>query len=208
MDNLSINNLAFERNNECLFDEITENLVSGDILQIRGVNGSGKSTFLRIMAGFLTPTTGSVLWNEKNILKYDDYSREIIYLGHQNGTNPYLTVYENLRLNFALANQKITHDFLLQLLRASHLYPLKDTKAMHLSAGQNRRLALSRLQISHTRLWILDEPTTALDQSGEAWLADLLNQHLVRGGIAIIATHHDLNIARPIKTLHLEKAHV
>lgn len=200
---LCIQHLAFERNDTLLFREINCELHAGEMLQIRGANGCGKSTLLRILAGFIRPEIGTILWQGKNIFQIlDDYTQQLAYLGHQNGIKPYLTVYENLELNCALSGIKIQPELLKTVLRTMKLLHAQDTQAINLSAGQKRRLALSRLQLARkARLWILDEPTTALDSSGQNLLADILKRHLTQGGMAIVATHHELGVES--RTLHL-----
>lgn len=203
---LRIHHLSFERENELLFSGIHDELKPGDILQVRGDNGCGKSTLLRILAGYIQPETGDVLWQDKNIFKtLDTYTQQLGYLGHQNGIKPNLTVYENLKLSSALSGLKIKDDSVKAILRNLNLEHALDTQTIYLSAGQKRRLALARLQLSPARLWILDEPTTALDHSGQQLFADLLKQHVIHSGIAIIATHSDLRIDHPMKTLDLPK---
>jgi len=204
---LYINNLAFERNNEVLFAGIHSTLQSSEMLQICGPNGCGKSTLLRILAGYIQPETGTILWHGKNIFAtLDDYAQQLCYLGHQNGIKPYLTTCENLKLSCALSNKKMSREELKKVLRTMQLESVENTQAMHLSQGQKRRLALCRLQITSARLWILDEPTTALDHPGQTLLTDLLKQHLKNDGMAIVATHHDLGVSGS-KTLELT-AHV
>ncbi len=201
---LRIQDLAFARNDVLLFSGINDELKSGEILQIRGDNGCGKSTLLRILAGYIQPETGLVFWHDKTIFQtLDTYTQALRYLGHQNGIKPQLTVYENLTLSCALSGIKIQHDVLKKVLHTLHLEQMIKTQAVHLSAGQRRRLALSRLLLSSARLWILDEPTTALDRSGQDLFTDILKNHVKQGGMAIIATHTDLPIESPMKTLHL-----
>ncbi len=207
---LSIQHLAFERNNELLFSEINESIAPQEILLLRGANGSGKSTLLRILAGYIQPEVGSVFWQGKNIFQHlDDYTQEISYLGHQHGVKLQLTVYENLELSAALLGKKIQRDELNTLLLNMNLEHVGNLQAIHLSAGQKRRLALTRLQLAQKPCWILDEPLTALDSEGQILLTTLLNQHLSQGGMAIVATHHDLDIQNK-KMLYLsdESTHV
>jgi len=201
---LSIHHLAFQRNNKLLFSDISFGLEAGEMLQVRGENGCGKSTLLRILAGYIYPETGRVLWHGKNIFQHlDDYSEAITYLGHQNGLKPHLTVYENLKLAVALSGIKMQSDALKNILHVMKLDQSEKTQAVYLSAGQKRRLALARLQLIPARLWILDEPATALDHAGRHLLADMLKQHLACGGMAIVATHHDSDSGSVIKTLEL-----
>lgn len=205
--NLTITNLAFERNFRCLLNNINFTLTPGELMQIRGTNGSGKSTLLRILAGFIEPTRGTIQWQDKNVaLDRDHYQQQIHYVGHQNGIKPYLTVRENLQLNYALANHPKNVEQLEYVLQQFGLQHLTQTQALHLSAGQARRIALARLLLHTTPLWILDEPTTALDEATQIFLTTLLQQHLSAGGIAIVATHHDLPQIQPHQLLQLGSA--
>lgn len=204
---LIINNLTHERNNQILFTDIQFTLNAGELLQVRGSNGSGKSTMLRILAGYIEPVRGEILWNENSIFEYQDfYQQNVSYLGHQNGIKPYLTVKENLNLSAALANNKVKKITLENVLEKIHLQNLANTAAMQLSAGQKRRLALARLLLNPTTLWILDEPMTSLDAQGQTLLSQLLEKHLKNGGMGILATHHDLPLVT--KTIVLGEKNV
>lgn len=201
---LTIKQLGFERNYRFLFENMNCELRSGDLLQVRGNNGSGKSTLLRILAGFLEPHTGSILWqNEPIVTNLNHYQQHIQYIGHQHGIKKYLTVYENLLLNCALTNHTPRPNQLKNILDEIGLLHCENTSTLHLSAGQLRRLALSRLLLYPAPLWILDEPATALDAASQALLNHLLLQQLARGGLAIVATHQDL-IMPHIKSIYLK----
>ena len=199
---LCLKNLGFERNNQCLLSQINCVVNPGECLQIYGANGSGKSTLLRIIAGFIEPHIGHVLWQDNCIFaKRDSYKENIHYVGHQNGIKPNLTVQENLQLSSALMGKSVppTGSLLTQI----GLMHYRDTKAALLSAGQLRRLSLARLLINTFKIWLLDEPLTALDGVGQSLLTQVLNQHLANGGIGILATHQALPLAHPIKIIQL-----
>jgi heme exporter protein A len=202
---LSIHHVSFERNNQYLLNNINLLLQAGTVLHIQGANGSGKSTLLRIIAGYISLQEGLITWNHQCIRKNrDDYQQQFHYIGHQNGIKPQLTVYENLQLLCALRHynpQKI--DFAINYVG---LKLLSNTLAMNLSAGQARRVALARLLLHSTPLWILDEPTTALDYDGQQLFNNLLKQHVQQKGIAILTTHHDLILNQSIETLQLSSA--
>lgn len=201
---LALNNLMFSRNDIPLFRQIECTLQKGEMLQICGANGSGKSTLLRMIAGYIEPETGAVLWQNQSIVEQrDTYAQQICYLGHQNGLKPYLTVFENLKLSAALMQHTVSGQQIHTILHKMGLEHAQQKQVTHLSAGQMRRLALARLQLSTTKLWILDEPTTALDVAGQALFNDLLNRHLAQGGLAVVATHHDFAVERAVKTLQL-----
>jgi heme exporter protein A len=199
---LRIDNIAFERNDRYLFSEINCILQAGELLQIRGDNGSGKSTLLRIIAGLIEPQVGRVLGDEKSI-----DPQQLHYIGHQNGVKLHLTVRENLQLFSALTTQPIDSDNLKRIMQRMGLSSLQHKHALQLSAGQLRRLALARLLLHPVALWVLDEPATALDDAGQALLADLLTQHLTAGGIAILALHQSLPLQCATKTIRLGEQH-
>jgi heme exporter protein A len=203
MNKLIIQELSFERNNHLLFSGINCSLQAGELLQISGTNGSGKSTLLRILAGYLEPLHGTITWQNESIFAQDDYQPQLHYLGHQNGIKPYLTVDENCRHYCALARHKTAID---SILNKMGLSAVKHQPALRLSAGQLRRLALARLLMKSTRLWILDEPTTALDVDGQHLFAELVQHHLTQGGIAILSSHQDLHLPST-QQLRLGKNH-
>jgi heme exporter protein A len=191
---LLIENISFERNFQNLFSAISMDVQPGECLQVNGANGSGKSTLLRMIAGYIEPLEGRILWKNQCIMKHrDDYQQQVHYVGHKNGIKSYLTVFENLKLFSALSNQTVTHQKIYTVLEKMHLRNLIDKQAHYLSAGQLRRLALTRLLLHSVPLWIVDEPTTALDKQGQQLFVDLLQQHLNQKGIAIVTTHHALS---------------
>lgn len=205
--NFSAHDISFERNTSPLFEKINLSLNAGELLQLRGANGSGKSTLLRMLAGFIEPHQGRICWQGTAIHALDDYQQRIQYLGHQNGTKPYLSVQENLQLSGALSGKSFSATELQAALSRVGLNNLNHRPAAQLSAGQARRLSLARLVLQPADLWLLDEPTTALDAAGQALLAELLREHLRQNGIAIIATHHDLMYVPQSQTLWLGEQH-
>jgi heme exporter protein A len=205
---LSTHALACERNNELLFSDLHCTLQSGELLQIRGANGSGKSTLLRMLAGFIEPEVGTITWQKKSIFaQRESYQQQLHYLGHQNALKPALTAIENLQFSSALLQQSVELDDIQDTLEKMQLQNLQHTQAQYFSAGQLRRLSLARLLLQPKHLWILDEPTTALDQAGQELLTQLLDQHLTCGGLAIVATHQTLSITQPVKTMTLGVTH-
>jgi heme exporter protein A len=203
---LAVNHLSFERNDIPLLTDLHFCLKPGELLQIRGANGSGKSTLLRLLAGYLEPTTGTIVWNNLSISSQrENYHSMMHYVGHQNAVKPYLTVYENLELYAALYNLSLTANNIHHAIRQVGLHTAKDAFAHSLSAGQQRRLALARLLLRSCAVWILDEPTTALDSSGQAIFKNLLSGHLEAGGIAAVSTHHEIDYLGQIHIMHLEE---
>jgi heme exporter protein A len=203
---LTLSNLSYERSFQLLFPEVSCELVAGDILQVQGANGCGKTTLLRMLAGFLLPTEGDVLWKEhslKNAEPREEYQQQLIYIGHQNGLKRHLTVAENVKLMHALAGLTISPLLLSELLQKVGLLNFIDSQVKNLSAGQTRRLCFVRLLLSYKPIWILDEPITAIDQDGQKIFATLLKQHVEQGGIAVVATHQSLQLQCNVKLLQL-----
>lgn len=191
--NLIIDNLSFERNNQILFADLNFAIHSGELLQVQGANGCGKSTLLRILAGFIEPRTGKILCQNNCIFTHrEEYHQQLHYIGHQNGLKPNLTILENLQYISALLEIKSRDQDLHIVLEKLGLAHLQQTPSGRLSAGQLRRLSLGKLLLCKKSLWILDEPTTALDTNGQILLHELLAEHLTDAGAAIIATHQDL----------------
>jgi heme exporter protein A len=205
---LSVENLAFERDDSCLFSAVDFTLDSGDVLQIEGANGSGKTTLLRLLTGSLQPSVGEIsyLGQALSECRYN-YLSDMLYIGHQPAVKLNLSAEENLRWMVATAaqsNDLSIKDALTQVGLAGY----SDIPCYALSAGQHRRVALARLLISQARLWYLDEPFTSIDRQGVAFLQSCLQQHVAEGGAVILSTHQDLalNGLRKYKLLpHIEQ---
>jgi heme exporter protein A len=189
-----IKNLECTRQDIILFQDINFRLNAGDILQIDGVNGSGKTSMIRIMAGLIKPTAGEVYWRGTAIsdCRYE-YQREISYIGHLNGIKEGLTSLENMRVARDLASNNDAIHFS-NLLERMGLAGMDEVYVNAMSAGQRRRLALTRLLIDRKKLWLLDEPFTSLDAEGKATIEQMIIEHSNAGGIIIFATHQPLEI--------------
>ena len=189
---LSVENLAFERDDSCLFSAVNFSVDAGDILQIEGANGSGKTTLLRLLTGSLQPSAGNIAYLGQTLsqCRYN-YLSDMLYIGHQPAVKLNLSAEENLRwmvATSAQSNDLSITDALTQVGLAGY----SDIPCYALSAGQHRRVALARLLISEARLWYLDEPFTSIDKQGVAFLQSCLQQHVARGGVVILSTHQDL----------------
>ncbi len=201
---LKFENLTFERNNQVVLSSVSHKIHAGELLQVCGANGSGKSTLLRILAGLIEPQEGSILWCDRSIYQQKEfYYQQLYYLGHQNGIKPNLTVYENIKLNYALQGLEINLPLLNCALEKMDLTKMLHIQAQNLSAGQLRRLGLIKLFLNHKPLWILDEPTTALDNQSQMIFTELLKDHLEKDGMAIVATHQSLNMNSDVQTIFL-----
>ncbi|WP_077730739.1 cytochrome c biogenesis heme-transporting ATPase CcmA [Methylocaldum sp. 14B] len=201
---LQARGLECVRSDSLLFSDLNLSVRAGQVLQIEGPNGSGKTSLLRILAGLTPPSDGEVLWRGENIARRRSaFLSEVAYLGHQLGLKAELSVEENLRLSLALNGLSFLHESLAEALRTVGLTGREDTPARALSAGQRQRIALARLIMSSAKLWILDEPFTALDVGGVSLVETLLEAHLSCGGLAVLTSHQTVRIDRRLVKLPL-----
>jgi heme exporter protein A len=181
---LSVHGLTVRRGEKLLFADLSFALAPSGVLLLRGPNGVGKSTLLLALAGIVRPDAGTISGIEQT---------ELHLLNYQSGLKARLTVSENLKFWQAMngANGLRVDD----ALDAVGIGGLGVLEAGYLSSGQLRRLSLARLLVSARPIWLLDEPSAALDAEGETLLGQLIDAHRQRGGIAVIATHHELMLA-------------
>jgi heme exporter protein A len=182
---LAAQDLAVFRGERLVFRDLSLSVPAGGALVLAGPNGAGKSTLLRLLAGLVRPAAGRLLWDGADVLlDVADHGRRVAYLGHQDAIKPGLTVTENLRFAAAVSGRSIP-----AALEAVGLEVLADLPARMLSAGQKRRLAVSRLVLSSAPLWLLDEPTLGLDTPSIERFGGLLARHRDAGGMVVAATH-------------------
>jgi|TARA_R110002060_G_C2097852_1_gene97485 heme exporter protein A len=190
---LSAKSLTCIREERVLFEALNISISPGDILQIEGPNGAGKTSLLRILAGLSQPYDGGVYFQDKNITQQRElFHQDLLYLGHLPGVKDEMTAQENLEFNLALHGLDSTTAE--STLAKVNLLGFEDALASHLSAGQHRRIALSRLWQSQAKIWILDEPFTAIDKLGVEQLEQLFVEHANNGGCVILTTHQDLSL--------------
>ena len=202
---LEVHQLAFTRSDRVLFSDLSFALEPGQVLQIEGHNGSGKTTLLRTLCALSTPSDGEVRWCGENIRKVlPDYLEELAYVGHIPGVKEELTPLENLAFAQAITRPRPGIDAESALERIGLPVEHEDIPCRKLSAGQRRRVALARLLMSDARLWVLDEPFTALDRVGRKMVEQMLRDHASAGGMAVITTHHTVSLDNsPVQHLHL-----
>jgi len=187
------NGLACRRGEIPVFEDLDFAADAGAALWLAGPNGSGKSSLLRLMAGLLEPVDGTITWQGAAIgADREAHRARLRYLGHLDAVKPHLSVEENLR--FWAEYWDAPHDTVLSALGRVGLKRLRDAAGRRLSAGQRRRLALARLLLMPAALWLLDEPTAALDSDGVALFAALVAESRAAGGIVIFSSHEVLAI--------------
>ena len=187
--------LSAKRGEDLIFQDISFEIASSEALVVKGANGSGKSTLLRVLAGLLPAHSGAakLLAAAQPVERVSEAAH---YLGHRNAMKRELTVEENLSFW-----QSFLGDFaggaglsVVEAVEAVGLGGIAHLPFGYLSAGQQRRMAMAKLLVSWRPVWILDEPTAALDAAAETMFAGLVMAHLSRGGIAIAATHQPLGL--------------
>jgi heme exporter protein A len=188
--------LVVKRGQHVVISHVSFELSIGEALLLTGPNGSGKTTLLRTIAGFIKPSFGRL------DLDADEPDKPLAerchYLGHQNAIKPSLTVVENANFWWQFLAEHpvdLAPGRVGAALDTFGLLELADVPAGYLSAGQQRRLSLSRLLLVRRPIWLLDEPTVSLDAASQGVLESVINRHLRGGGLALIATHHPIDVS-------------
>lgn len=203
---LTATNLQCIRDDRILFTNLNFTLAAGQLLQVEGRNGSGKTSLLRILCGLTLPTEGTVTWQEQDIQTIrSTYYANLLYIGHTSGIKAELTPLENLALAQAIGCYP-SGVSLEEALAQVGLAGFEEVPTRALSAGQQRRVALARLLLNHAQLWILDEPFTALDKTAISLVENWLEQHAQQGGMAVLTSHHPVSCSNTTRLkLDVEK---
>jgi heme exporter protein A len=190
LSSLEVESLACIRGGRLVFRDLEFHANAGSALSIEGANGAGKTSLLRMLAGFLSPRAGTIRFGA-DIVDGEERGKFVGWLGHHDGAKPQLTPGETLRFFADLHGTNADADDALQSVGLSRA---RDLPCQYLSAGQKKRLALARLKTCGRPLWLLDEPLAALDAQGKISVRDLITAHCVSGGIVIAATHEPLGL--------------
>lgn len=200
---LTADALTLFRGDRCLFKGLSFALNPGELLLLKGRNGSGKTSFLRAIAGLLELESGSVVWNEVAVTREPQvFKNSLVWMAHQVGFKGDLTLLENLHFEAALRPQ--SGQDIEDVLNRLGLNGLKRLPMRSLSAGQRRRVALARMLLSEAQLWIMDEPVTNLDSEGRALVMELVGEHLAADGMVIMAAHQDVDVDATVQTIELQ----
>ena len=187
---IEVENLSCERGGIGVLADVSFVVESGRCAVLGGENGAGKSTLLRVLSGLLTPTAGTF-----SLRPGGEANRH--FVGHENAVKPELTVRDQLDFVSLVAGNEGVED----VARTVGVAHALDLPAYTLSTGQKRRLALARLLVDERPIWLLDEPTAGLDGSGRRLFADLLLDHMDAGGVALVATHDEIDLPSERATL-------
>ena len=184
------------RGDRRLFSGLNFSVQPGTLVQVTGPNGCGKTSLLRMICGLLAPAEGQITWQGESIRSLgEEYFTTLTFLGHRNGVKDELTASENLRVSSGLNGIELSEPAAVKILQEMGLGGRERLPARLLSEGQRRRLALGRLTVCDTMLWVLDEVLTSLDKAAVVLVKTLIENHLGNGGLAIVATHQELELA-------------
>ncbi len=187
---LLINNLSFSRNETKIFKDINLSLNNKSIIQIKGRNGSGKTTFLKVILNILEPKSGEIIWKGKNIKNniFDFYNQTTFIMDNNTSTRE-LSVEDNIHFWKGLTSSKLKHEEIFNLLRKLDIEKYYKTKVMYLSSGEKKKLELLRLIFEQKKLWVLDEPFNHLDEISIEILNQTFLDHINNDGMILFTSH-------------------
>jgi len=189
---LLVNNLSFFRDENPIFENLNLSLSNGQIAQIRGKNGSGKTTFLKVILNLLTSKTGEIFWEGQNVNKnIFNFYNQITYVADHNTSSRKLSVLDNIKFWKGLSSSNLNNDETFLLLETFNLKKYLNTETMYLSSGEVKKLELLRLILEQKKIWILDEPYNHLDDSSIEILNQTFIDHTNNDGIILFASHYN-----------------
>jgi heme ABC exporter ATP-binding subunit CcmA len=189
---LLINNLSFSRNETKIFENLNLSLSNKKIIQIKGRNGSGKTTFLKVILNILEPNNGEIIWKGKNIKKnIFDFYKQTTFIMDNNTSTRELSVEDNINFWRGLSSSKLNNEEIFELLDKLNIKKYYKTKVMYLSSGERKKLELIRLILEQKKLWILDEPFNHLDDLSIEILNQTFLDHVNNDGMILFASHYD-----------------
>ena len=201
---LLANNLSFKRNSRKIFSNLDISVSPNKIIHIKGRNGIGKTTLIKVLVNMIIPNTGDIYWNGKNIKKnISEYYNNLTYIMDTNTSKNEMTVIENIKFWMKLNASKIKTKEIDAILQLLLIEPYKNTKTNFLSAGEIKKLELCRLIIEQKKLWILDEPYVGLDASVIEIVNETFNNHINNNGMIIFSSHYNPEL-RNMDTLLVE----
>jgi heme exporter protein A len=191
---LELQGVECVRGGRALFSGLDLALPGGRLLHVRGANGAGKTSLLRLICGLLEPARGRVLWNGRPVAAARDaFHGELVYIGHAASLKDDLTPLENLQVAAALGGRPCSDAEAAAALAAAGLRRRERVPSRILSQGQRRRVSLARLVLPRPPpLWVLDEPFNALDRAATAWLQQCVAGHVVGGGVVVLTSHQEV----------------
>jgi len=192
---LEIQTLECVRDDRLLFSDLSFTLADAEVLQVEGANGCGKTSLLRIICGLRPAESGKVLWQGESILSNrEDFYANMVYIGHLPCIKGDLTVLENVRALLDTRSLSVANPIIEEALAKVGLESYEDVPGKALSSGQRRRILLAFVELAKAKLWVLDEPLTALDVQGVALMESMILEHKAGGGSVIFTTHHGMQL--------------
>ena len=194
---LKVSNLTIERGHKIVVRNFNLVAAPGDLIQIVGKNGSGKTSILRAISGLMPLFEGSVEWEAKSILSLESYYKVVNYLGHSPGLSPELTGYENLDLYKTISGARKLAMDLPEAISMCGAQNIASKPIKSLSAGEKQKMVLARLLMFKCPLWVLDEPFNTLDAKTQEILENRIDNHILNGGAVVLTSHQSFSTTCP-----------
>jgi heme exporter protein A len=202
-DGLKVDKVHVWRGDRHVLQGVSIEVRPNELLHVSGPNGTGKTTLLRVISGLLRPEQGSVTWLGQSIVQERAaYQAVLAYAAHEPALKADLTALENLHFSVGL-KRRATQDELRAALARTGVAACADLPARVLSAGQRRRVSLARVLAMQASVWLLDEPYANLDAAGSELVSDLLQTHVIAGGLALVVAHRELELRCKVRRLEL-----